>query len=188
MIKLIKEVIVVEGRDDLSAVKQAVDAEVIITQGFSLADDVIERIRLAQKKRGVIIFTDPDHAGELIRKRIKEQVFGCKDAYLAQADAIKADDIGIENASPKAIREALSKAKADYKNGESKFSYDDLVDTGLVGLVNSRDLRERVGNYLGIGYANGKQFLNRLNNYGITKSEFIKALEETKGVEKNGDC
>src|SRR6056297_2077762 len=174
MIKLIKEVIIVEGRDDLAAVKQAVDAELIITQGFSLADDVIKRIRLAQKKRGVIIFTDPDHAGELIRKRIKEQVSGCKDAYLAQADAIKDDDIGIENAPPEAIQEALSKAKVDYENDELNFTYQDLVDTGLIGFEDSKQLRENVGKYLGIGYANGKQFLNRLNNYGITKKEFVK--------------
>ncbi len=61
--KRVKEVIVVEGRDDVDAVKRAVDAEVIITQGFSLGDEVIDRIRLVQKRKGVIIFTDQTMLG-----------------------------------------------------------------------------------------------------------------------------
>jgi ribonuclease M5 len=185
---MIKEVIVVEGRDDLDAVKKAVDAEVIITQGFSLSKSVLNRIRLAQQKKGVIIFTDPDHAGEQIRRRIKDAVPGCKDAYLVQNKAIKSGDIGIENASPEAIREALTKAKVAYQKEEKKFIKDDLVALGLIGGYESKELRDKVGNELGIGYANGKQFLNRLNNYGITREEFILALEKvTRGV-KDGNC
>ncbi|OCL25779.1 ribonuclease M5 [Orenia metallireducens] len=185
---MIKEVIVVEGRDDLDAVKKAVDAEVIITQGFSLSKSVLNRIRLAQQKKGVIIFTDPDHAGEQIRRRIKDAVPGCKDAYLVQNKATKSGDIGIENASPEAIREALTKAKVAYQKEEKKFIKDDLVALGLIGGYESKELRDKVGNELGIGYANGKQFLNRLNNYGITREEFILALEKvTRGVE-DGNC
>lgn len=37
--------------------------------------------------------------------------------------------------------------------------------------------REKLGEILGIGYANAKQFLNRLNNFGITREEFLKAME-----------
>jgi ribonuclease M5 len=64
----IKEIIVVEGRSDERAVKQAVDAEVIITQGFGLTGETLRRIATAQRRNGVIVFTDPDHAGELIRR------------------------------------------------------------------------------------------------------------------------
>ena len=48
---MIKEVIVVEGRDDITAVKQAVDAEVIAVGGFGINAKVIDRIRDAQEKR-----------------------------------------------------------------------------------------------------------------------------------------
>ena len=175
---MIKEVIVVEGRDDLEAVKRAVDAELIVTHGFSLSESVIEQIKLAQKNKGVIIFTDPDHAGDLIRKRIKKQVAGCKDAYLAQAEAIEKDDIGIENAKPEAIREALSKAKVSYQERREEFSKQQLIELGLLGGSNSGQLRRDVGQELGVGYANGKQFLNRLNSYGITMQELLTALEK----------
>ncbi|HAE92190.1 MAG TPA: ribonuclease M5, partial [Tissierella sp.] len=44
-----------------------------------------------------------------------------------------------------------------------------------------REKRERLGEILGIGYANSKQFLNRLNNFGITRKEFEEALERIEG-------
>lgn len=46
----IKEVIVVEGRDDVTAVKRAVDAEMIITQGFGIREETFKLIEEAQKK------------------------------------------------------------------------------------------------------------------------------------------
>ena len=61
---MIKEIIVVEGRDDVTAVKRALDAELITTGGFGFPKGVMERIKAAQKRRGVIIFTDPDFAGK----------------------------------------------------------------------------------------------------------------------------
>ena len=70
---MIKEIIVVEGRDDVTAVKRALDAELITTGGFGFPKGVMERIKAAQKRRGVIIFTDPDFAGEKIRKKIKSR-------------------------------------------------------------------------------------------------------------------
>ena len=66
---MIKEIIVVEGRDDVTAVKRALDAELITTGGFGFPKGVMERIKGSSKRRGVIIFTDPDFAGEKIRKR-----------------------------------------------------------------------------------------------------------------------
>ncbi len=184
---MIKEVIVVEGRDDLDAVKKAVDAEVIITKGFRLSKAVINRIKVAQKKKGVIVFTDPDHAGEMIRKRIVKEVPGCKHSYLSQAKATKNNDIGIENANPKAIKEALAKAKVSYEDKEETFSKEDLAALGLFGTPQARELRNKLGNEIGIGYANTKQFLKRLNNYGITRKEFILAFEKISRGVQNGD-
>ena len=89
---MIKEVIVVEGRDDITAVKQAVDAELIAVGGFGINAKVIERIKEAQKRKGVIVLTDPDFAGEKIRSIISKRVKGIKHAYIAQEDGIKGDD------------------------------------------------------------------------------------------------
>lgn len=60
----IKEIIVVEGRDDTARVKMAVDADTIETNGSAIGDTVIQQVRLAQGDEGVIILTDPDFPGE----------------------------------------------------------------------------------------------------------------------------
>ena len=106
---MIKEIIVVEGRDDVTAVKRALDCELITTGGFGFPKGVMERIKAAQARRGVIIFTDPDFAGEKIRKKIAAEVPGCKHAFLPREEAKKDGDIGIENASPESILRALNK-------------------------------------------------------------------------------
>ncbi len=175
---IIKEVIVVEGRDDVAAVKKAVDAEVITTHGFGITKETIKRIKLAKERRGVIIFTDPDFAGEKIRKNIERKVPGCKHAFLPREEALKDGDIGIENANPKSIIAALSKVRCEVKEKKNEFAKIDLIRNDLEGSPNASKRRDVLGKRLGIGYGNSKQFLNRLNNYGITRKEFENALEK----------
>jgi ribonuclease M5 len=175
---VVKEVIVVEGRDDAAAVKRAVDAEIIITHGFGITKETMRRIEFAQSRKGVIIFTDPDFAGEKIRNKISSSIKGCKHAFLPREEAVKDDDIGIENASPESIRDALSKVRSQPGVKNTVFSKRDLILNGLSGSPNSSERRSALGKILGIGYGNSKQFLNRLNNYGITRQEFEEALKK----------
>ena len=123
---MIKEVIVVEGKDDVAAVKKAVDAEMIAVGGFGINAKVISRIKEAQKRKGVIVLTDPDFAGEKIRKIIAKRVPGIKHAYIAQEDGIKDDDIGVENATPEVIIEALKRAKVTIEVKEKIFDVQDM--------------------------------------------------------------
>lgn len=61
---MIQQVIVVEGKSDIARVRQAVDADLIATGGYALRSAVIQDIRAAYEKRGIIILTDPDGPGE----------------------------------------------------------------------------------------------------------------------------
>lgn len=175
---MIKEVIVVEGRDDVTAVKRAVDAEIIAVGGFGINKKVIQRIAEAQKRQGVIVFTDPDFAGEKIRKIISKRVKGIKHAYISQQEGKKGDDIGVENAAPEAIIKALSSAKFEIKDKRTEFTVADLMRFGLMGDEKSREIRDLLGNELRIGYCNAAAFLERLNNYGITREEFNNAINK----------
>ncbi|MCG8540649.1 MAG: ribonuclease M5 [Clostridia bacterium] len=175
---MIKEVIVVEGRDDVNAVKRAVDAEIIITHGFGITKDTLKRIKFANERKGIIIFTDPDFAGESIRKTIAREIKGCKHAFLPREKAIKDGDIGIENATPDSIREALSKVRSQVSQRREEFKKIDLIINDLEGSYNASKRRDVLGRILGIGYGNSKQFLNRLNNYGVTREEFENALKK----------
>lgn len=175
---MIKEVIVVEGRDDITAVKRAVDAELISVGGFGINKKVIDRIKEAQKRQGVIVLTDPDFAGDKIRRIISKRVPGIKHAYITQSEGTKGDDIGVENAEPAVIISALEKAKCTVKEKREEFNIQDMMFFKLVGDSNSKEKRDKLGRELGIGYCNANQFISRLNNFGITKEEFVEAIKK----------
>jgi len=172
----IKEVIVVEGRDDASAIKRAVCAEVIATHGFGINEETFTLIEKAYLEKGIIIFTDPDFSGEQIRKKLSLRFPKAKHAYLALSDAQKSGDIGVENAAPNAIVSALEKAKASLEDTKDTFTLEDLFQFGLMGAFDSSEKRAKVGKILGIGYGNTKSFLNKLNKYGITMEELNEAV------------
>lgn len=173
---MIKEIIVVEGKDDISAVKRAVDAEIIATSGLGLTQQTIDLIKKASCNRGVIILTDPDFPGKKIRHMVSSQVKNCKHAFIPRDKANKNGNIGVENASPEDIREALANARAETTDGRNEFANEDMFYYELVGNDNASKRRAKLGDMLGIGYCSAKQFLKRLNNYGISREELEEAL------------
>ena len=72
--KRIKEVIVVEGKDDTKRIQRAVDADTIETRGSAIDDETLDLIDRLAQTRGVIVFTDPDFSGEKIRRIISEEI------------------------------------------------------------------------------------------------------------------
>lgn len=175
---MIKEIIIVEGRDDETAVRRAVEAETIATHGFGIRPETFARIERAYAERGIIIFTDPDFAGEKIRKRLSQRFPEGKHAFLPREEASKDGDIGIENAVPESIREALAKARATSFEKRQEFRQEDMLEYGLAGVAGAAERRDKLGKELGIGYGNSKIFLNRLNQYGIERQEFVRAAEK----------
>lgn len=173
---MIKEVLVVEGKMDVVAINKAVEADCIITEGFNLLPKTIKNIRAAYEKRGIIILTDPDSAGERIRTYLTRRFPNAKHAFVPCEEATANDDIGIEQASPEAIRKALAKVRTMNWKPSDEFSATDLILNRLNGFANSGVRRAKLGAILGIGFANAKTFLRRLNNYGITRDEFNQAL------------
>lgn len=174
----IHEVIIVEGRDDIDAVGKAVDADMIATHGYGIRQSTLERIRYAYETRGIIILTDPDSAGQRIRRRLTELFPEARQAYISRNEAKSEHDIGVENASPEVIRKALEAAGRTFASGTEEYDAGDLIDYGLSGGAGSRELRDRLGRKLGIGYGNAAAFLKRLNGYGITRPDLERALSE----------
>lgn len=183
----IKEVIVVEGKDDTTAIRRAVDADTIETNGSALNQVTIEKIKLAQKNRGVIVFTDPDFPGEKIRKAITEQVPGCKHAFIAKEDALKSrgKGLGVEHASPQAILKALEQAHEMSESIVEEMTQEDLIDAGLIGGEGAKEKRERLGKLLKIGYTNGKQLHKRLMMFQISHEEFAAAMAVIRQEEQD---
>ncbi|NMD72181.1 ribonuclease M5 [Bacillus sp. DNRA2] len=184
----IKEVIVVEGKDDTTAIRRAVDADTIETNGSAINEETIEKIKLAQMTRGVIVLTDPDFPGEKIRHTITQHVPGVKHAFINKAEAIARNGkgLGVEHASIEVIIQALSQAHEMHDGIKEIITQDDLVDAGLIGGSGAKERREQLGKLLKIGYTNGKQLHKRLMMFQISAAEFSAAMAVIRQEEQNG--
>lgn len=183
----IKEIIVVEGKDDTTAIKRAVEADTIETNGSAINEETIEKIKLAQATRGVIVFTDPDFPGQKIRQTITAHVPECKHAFIPKEDALHKHGrgVGVEHASPEVIRNALKDAHLMADDAVEEISQEDLLIAGLIGSTGSKERREKLGKLLKIGYTNGKQLHKRLQMFQITQNDFAQAIKVIQQEEKD---
>lgn len=157
----IKEVIVVEGRYDKNTLSQIVDAVIIETGGFGIFNDVQKRklLKKLAEARGLIIMTDSDGAGFMIRNHIR----GCVDPSLVKhayipdifgkerrkAKGSKEGKLGVEGMSPQTLLDALQRAGATFEGDSSqmaapRISKADLFKKGLSGGANSAQQRKRL--------------------------------------------
>ena len=153
----IREAIVVEGRYDKNTLSQIVDATILETKGFGLFKDKQQMSLLRQiaLKRGLIVFTDSDGAGFVIRNHIKSAIEGkyLKHAYIPdipgkerrKAAPGKEGKLGVEGMTPEIILDALRRAGATIE-GESaqpvrNITKQDFMALGLSGGPNSSALR-----------------------------------------------
>ena len=148
MIK-IKEAIVVEGRYDKNTLSQIVDAPILETSGFGIFKDKkqMDLLRKVAKVRGLIVFTDADGAGFVIRNHIKSAIPAqyLKHAYTPdimgkerrKAKGGKEGKLGVEGMRPEIIVEALRKAGATIEGEEitasAQITKQDLMELGLSG-------------------------------------------------------
>lgn len=181
----IKEIIVVEGRDDTKKIRLAVNADTIETNGSAINEETLSKIEHAQQTRGVIVFTDPDVPGEMIRKTISRRIPGVKHAFLNREEAKPKSkgSLGIEHASIETIRKALEGLYNERPEAEPTIDRSFLLSEGLMGRPNSKELRIKLGNELRIGYTNGKQLEKRLNMFGITQDKVERALQNIREEE-----
>ncbi|CAA7599877.1 ribonuclease M5 [Acididesulfobacillus acetoxydans] len=181
---MIEQLIVVEGKNDAEAVRRALGpVDILWTEGYGLSREKLDYIAGMAEKRGVIIFTDPDSVGERIRERIRRRVPEAQHVFLPQRAARLRGEIGVENASGEEIRRAFARVQKvcpASRAGEQVFGMDDLIEAGLAGKPSSADKRREAGRLLGIGEANAKQFLHRLNRFGVSRTEFRQVIGEVE--------
>lgn len=180
--KKIKEIIVVEGKSDTSRLRDCLgDVDTIETNGSALSDETKIRIKQAQDKRGVIIFTDPDFNGNRLRTIISKVVPDAKQAFLPREEAVpkKSDgSLGIEHAKDADIKKALNAVYTVTEDNFEKYTNNDMIALKLIGDSDSKQRREYVGRQLKVGYTNAKQFLNRLNMLQVDPEQLRDAVNK----------
>ena len=158
----IQEAIVVEGRYDKNTISQIVDTLILETNGFGLFNDPerMALLRRAAEKRGIIVLTDSDGAGFVIRNRIKGAVPKelVKHAYIPDVYGKekrkrkpgKEGKLGVEGMPPAVIEEVLRRAGATFLGEKSKEVNDrpltkaDLFVAGLTGGEGSAERRKEL--------------------------------------------
>lgn len=187
--KKIKEVIVVEGKDDTKQIQRAVDADTFETNGSALSLEDIEQLKKLQASRGLIVFTDPDFNGERLRKMISQAIPGVQHAFIRRDQGVPTEahgSLGVEHASQKVILAALDHLYTEEETAAPTFTRRDLAAADLAGGPTARHRRERLGQLLGIGYGNGKQMLKRLNLFRIDRQQFEQAIKQLNQEEQDG--
>ncbi|EPZ53210.1 ribonuclease M5 [Alicyclobacillus acidoterrestris] len=178
---IIHEIVVVEGIHDKQVVDVAVKADVLVLGGDRIGQRTMDVLRRAVRTRGVIVLTDPDGAGERIRRRIDRAVPGCSHAHVPRRQAVSRQGLGVEHADATAVREALLRARGQVAPTQSEnrveFTQEDLLSARLLACPEASVRRMALGDQLGIGYGNAKAFLNKLNTLGVTREEWRQALE-----------
>ena len=155
----VREVIVVEGRYDKNTLSQIVDATIIETAGFGIFNNAQKQklLRTMAEARGLIVLTDSDGAGFVIRNFIK----GCVDPKLVKhayipdvagkerrkAAPSKEGKLGVEGMRPQVLLDALIRAGATIDGADAldthggRITKADMFARGLSGGTGSREKR-----------------------------------------------
>ena len=154
----IREAIVVEGRYDANTLRQIVDAPIFETGGFGVFNDkaLLNLLRTAAEKRGLIVLTDSDGAGFVIRRYLSGAIDPklVKHAYIPDVagkerrkeHASKEGKLGVEGMPPHVLLDALLRAGATVEDGEApaaeRIKKADLYARGLSGREGSAERRK----------------------------------------------
>lgn len=193
MIK-IKEAILVEGRYDKNTLSQIVDAAIFECSGFGIFKnkEQVNLLRKVAQKRGLIVFTDSDGAGFVIRNHVKSAIDNrcLKHAYIPdvygkerrKSAPGKEGKIGVEGMTRDVILEALRRAGATFEGECATVSgcitKQDMMELGLSGGVDSAEKRHKLLRKLGLPERMSANAMLQALNLLYTKQELEKLLEE----------
>lgn len=194
MIKL-KQAVIVEGKYDKIKLDSIIDTLIIETDGFQIFKDreKLDFIRKLAKTRGVIVMTDSDSAGFMIRSHIggavnEGEIINVYIPEIAGREKRKTKDsadglLGVEGVSEQVIMSALAAAgvtAAQDEHQRRRVTKSDLYDDGLYGGTNSRLLREKLLQSLGLPRRISANVLPRAIEHLVTYEQYKNAVEKIK--------
>ena len=193
MIKIDKPVIV-EGKYDIIKLSRIVDALIIKTDGFGIFKDKEKQalLRRLADENGIIVLTDSDSAGFLIRKFLKSSIAEDKITHVYIPDiygkekrktqAGKEGKIGVEGISEEILLEAFRRAGVDCIESDRQerrlITNIDLYEAGLMGKDNSKEKRVKLMKALALPERLSTSSLIKILNTFVTYEEFTEKLKE----------
>ena len=194
----IREVIVVEGRYDKNPLSQVVDATILETRGFGIFKDKeqLSLLRRAAQARGLILLTDSDGAGFVIRNYLKGAIDPgyIKHAYIPDISGKerrkdtpgKEGKLGVEGMPPQVLLEALRRAGATFEGeteqrSSGQLTKADLFDLGLSGYPDSAARRLRLLKRLNLPERMSTNAMLEALNLLYTRQELEHIMEKENG-------
>lgn len=190
----IKEAIVVEGRYDKNTLSQVVDAPILETAGFGIMKDKaqLNLLRRVARERGLIVFTDSDGAGFVIRNFLKGAIEPkyLKHAYIPdiygkerrKSAPGKEGKLGVEGMKPEMILECLQRSGATFEGentaeARQEITKQDFVELGLSGGQGSDQRRKKLRMRLKLPEHMSANALLQAVNLLYRREEFLALME-----------
>lgn len=190
----IREAILVEGRYDKNTLSQIVDTAIFECSGFGIFKnkEQMDLLRKVAQKRGLIVFTDSDGAGFVIRNHVKSAIDNrcLKHAYIPdvygkerrKAAPGREGKIGVEGMTRDVLLEALRRSGATFE-GESAtvsggITKQDMMELGLSGGKDSAERRQKLLQKLGLPERMSANAMLQALNVLYTKQELVNLMEE----------
>ncbi len=171
MKKIIKEVIVVEGKSDTEKLVKLFSVETIETNGLSLNKNTINLIKQINSKQGVILFLDPDGPGEKIRRVLQENIGSCKNAFIDKKKCKYKKKVGIAETPDEVVIEAIENV-VTFEIRKESITWSEYIQLEL----NSKQRRNKITNHYMISECNNKTLFKRLNMMSVTKDDIKEIL------------
>lgn len=174
-----KQIFVVEGKNDVSRLKQVFpNINAVSVGGSSINVETITYLKSLEKTHEIILCLDPDYPGLKIRSELEQTFQVVSHIFLDRKKSFSKNGkkIGLEHLSNQEIIKVFSNV---YRKTDvlGNLTLSDLYSLGLVGEYSSKELRDYLSKELNLGYANAKTMLRRLNERNIdfkTIKEVIK--------------
>lgn len=190
MIKL-EQPVIVEGKYDKITLENLIDALIIPTEGFGIFKnkEKCDMIRALAQKYGVIVMTDSDSAGNMIRAYIKKIVGNSRiiNVYIPclkgkekrKTAYSKEGFLGVEGMSPEVLKAALERSGIKGREiaaKEKQITKTDMFEWGLSGGENSADLRKKLLKHLCLPENLSPNAMLDILNTLFTHGEFVEVV------------
>ncbi|HOI85072.1 MAG TPA: ribonuclease M5 [Acholeplasmataceae bacterium] len=175
-------VFVVEGKNDAFKLEQVLDRPLVITtNGSAIDDDAILLLKKLDETHDIVLFLDPDHAGDRIRRLVSKELNHVYHAFIRrdQSTSKNMKKVGVEHASKEDIVESLKHLKMVHHESSSNITHAFLHEHYLTGHPMSKAFRHDICQRLGIGSTNGKTLYHRLHLFGIQEEDLLEVIHES---------
>ena len=173
----INQIIVVEGKEDVSYLSSFVEAEYVVTNGYEIPKEEVEYLNTASNHKGILVLLDPDEAGKQIEAKVKKSI---NQATYLHVDIHKCSR-GKKDGVAECEKEEIIKVLKQYFSIKNPAKSGYLQENSLKITLNNKELRKYLSSKYHLGKCNCKKIIERLQTLEISEEELMSSIKEYYG-------